>query len=214
LGNTSGLGNTFAADGEIDRDTAVRKLLAQPLAHAPDFNHSDDGYVILAAAISVASGMRYERYLMDSGIVSLDMTSTLFWADLRTGHGEQDWGKRGSGGIFSTAKDLYTWASTFAGQPANVTDEIMRPRVRTDQGVGIGYGWFSWADQEKSPVWTSGTGESDDNVRVVVYPTGRILAVTSDRYHGDVPWSERVANTLDPVLRGWTDNHPIVTAGQ
>jgi CubicO group peptidase (beta-lactamase class C family) len=53
LGNTSGLGNTLAADNETDRDTAVRKLLAQPLAHAPggEFIHSDDGYVILAAAI-------------------------------------------------------------------------------------------------------------------------------------------------------------------
>jgi hypothetical protein len=49
----------------------------------------------------------------------------------------------------------------------------------------------------------SGTGESDENVRVVVYPAGAILVVTSDRYHGDVPWSERVANTLEPLLYNW-----------
>jgi Beta-lactamase len=210
LGNTSGLGNTFAADGEMDRDTAVRKLLAQPLAQAPgaDFHHSDDGYVILAAAISVASGMRYERYLMQSGVVGHDMTSTLFWVDLRSGHGNEDWGKRGSGGIFSTARDLYTWASRFVDQPEYVTNEIMQPRARTDNGVGIGYGWFSWADREVSTVWMSGTGESDENVRVVVYPGGAILAVTSDRYHGDVPWSERVANTLEPVLYDWAPPSP------
>ena len=206
LGNTSGLGNTFAADEETDRDTAVRKLLAQPLAAAPggEFIHSDDGYVILAAAISVASGMRYERYLEASGVVSRDMTNTLFWSDLRTGHGVENWGRRGSGGIFSTANDLYAWASRFVDQPRYITREIMRPRVRTDNGVGIGYGWFCWADTDASERWMSGTGASDENVRVVVYPAGAILAVTSDRYHGDVPWSERVANTLGPLLQNWT----------
>lgn len=206
LGHTSGLGNTFAADEETDRDTAVRKLLAQPLAAAPgaEFIHSDDGYVILAAVISVASGMRYERYLESSGVVSHDMTNTLFWSDLLSGHGVENWGRRGSGGIFSTAEDLYTWVSHFVDQPTYVTDEIMRPRVRTDTGVGVGYGWFCWADTDASTRWMSGTGQSDENIRVVLYPAGAILAVTSDRYHGDVPWSERVANTLGPVLENWT----------
>ncbi|HKW15473.1 MAG TPA: serine hydrolase domain-containing protein [Candidatus Krumholzibacteria bacterium] len=205
LENTSGLGNTFAADDEPDRDTAVRRLLEQQLAHAPggEFIHSDDGYVILAAAIAAASGMRYERYLEASGVVSRDMQSTLFWSDLRTGHGDQNWGKRGSGGIFSTAPDLFMWASRFVDQPEYVTAEIMRPRVWTDAGVGIGYGWFSSANEDAPVRWTNGTGESDENVTVVVYPAGGILAVTSDRYNGDVPWSERVANTLEPLLRDW-----------
>jgi hypothetical protein len=37
---------------------AIDKLLAEPLAQPPgtDFLHSDDGYVILAAAIEVARG--------------------------------------------------------------------------------------------------------------------------------------------------------------
>jgi CubicO group peptidase (beta-lactamase class C family) len=35
LGHTSGLGSSFAADGEGDRDVAIDKLLAEPLAQPP-----------------------------------------------------------------------------------------------------------------------------------------------------------------------------------
>jgi len=204
LGQTSGLGNTFAADGEIDRDTAVGKLLAQPLAHAPGemFTPSDDGYVILAAAIEVASGIPYESYLWQSGVVSGDMTSTVFWGGLGSGVRDANWGKRGAGGILSTASDLFRWASRFLDRPDYAMNEIIRPRQWTEDGVGIGYGWFM--DDSDAPIlWTNGTGDLDHNVIVVVYPTSVILVVASDRFHGDVPWSERVANALEPVLREW-----------
>jgi len=39
-------------------------------------------------------------------------------------------------------------------------------------------------------------------------PGGPILVVTSDRYRGDVPWSERVANTLEPILWDWAPPSP------
>lgn len=201
LGHNSGLGNTFAADGEGGRDAAIEQLLSQPLQHTPggDYFHSDDGYVLLAAVIEVASRMRYEEYILDRGIIDRSMRSTFFWEERNA----SNWGMRGSEGIFSTAIDLYVWASRFMGQPGDMTNEIMRPRFRADSGEGIGFGWVSWADSDWSPYWASGTCESKDNVVVVVYPAGAVLAVTSDRYHGDVPWSERVANTLEPVLRDW-----------
>jgi len=213
LANTSGLGNTFAADDETDREAAVRKLLAQPLAHAPggEFIHSDDGHVILAAVIAVASGMRYERYLQASGVVTRDMVDTIFWGDLRLGDAPANWGKRGSGGIFSTAHDLYVWASNFAAQPRYVIEGIAGARTWTDAGVGIGYGWFSSANTDAPVRWTTGTSESDENVTVVLYPAGAVPAVTSDRYNGDVPWSERVANTLQPLLYDWAPPRPFTS---
>jgi CubicO group peptidase (beta-lactamase class C family) len=206
LANTSGLGNTYAADDETDRDRAVGRLLTQPLSRAPGegFMPSEDGYVILAAAIEVASHMSYESYLLKSGVVSKKMTSTVFWGERGSGRDQVSWGKRGSSGILSTAHDLYQWASRFVDRPSYITDEIMRPRAWTDDGVGIGYGWFCSADSDAPIRWTNGTGDSDHNAIVVVYPGGAILAVTSDRYNGDVPWSERVANSLEPLLRNWT----------
>jgi CubicO group peptidase (beta-lactamase class C family) len=200
LAQTSGLGNTYAADRETDRDAAVAKLLAQPLAHAPGelFTPSDDGYVILAAVIDVASGVPYETYLLQSGVVAKDMTSTVFWGDWGSRH--TYWGKRGSDGILSTAHDLCLWASRFVDQSDYAMNEIVRPRVWTEDGLGIGYGWFM--DNTDAPLlWTNGVGESDHNVMVVVYPSNVVLAVSSDRIKGDATWSELVANALEPVLR-------------
>lgn len=110
LAHTSGLGNTCAADGETDRNVAVSKLLAQPLAHAPgqSFTFSDDGYVVLAAIIEVASGMRYESYLLDSEVVNWKMHQTVFWDEVGfrlagvsnpDDRGGAHWGRRGSNGI-------------------------------------------------------------------------------------------------------------------
>jgi hypothetical protein len=66
------------------------------------------------------------------------MEETLFWNERH----DSNWGKRGASGILSTAEDLYLWTSRFVDQPTSITDELMRPRAWTDEGVGIGYGWF------------------------------------------------------------------------
>jgi CubicO group peptidase (beta-lactamase class C family) len=201
LGNTSGLGNTYAADGETDRDAAVGKLLAQPLAHAPGqvFLDSDDGYVLLAAIIDVTSGMAYESYMFDSEVVGPAMKHTLFWGSV--GSQDEHWGERGSRGIISTAHDLHAFASAFVSDRPFIVEEITRTRQVREDGVGVGYGWFWTEAAAGDPIlWTSGTGQLDNNVMLVVYPGGAILAVASDRFHGDVPWSERVANSLEPLL--------------
>jgi CubicO group peptidase (beta-lactamase class C family) len=201
LGNTSGLGNTYAADGETDRDIAVGNLLAQPLEHEPGtaFAFSDDGYVLLAAAVEVASGMDYNSYLLDSNVISSDMKQTSFWGEV--GSQEEHWGEYRSGGILTTAHDLYQWTSRFLGNSEIMVEAITRPRVFMETGEGIGYGWLWTNPGSDEPVmWSSGAGNFNHNAMVVVYPADAILVVTSDRYHGDVPWSERVANSLEPIL--------------
>ena len=212
LGHTGGLGNTHAADGEGDRSVAVAKLLAQPLTVAPGrlFLHSDDGYALLAAAIEVASGMPYERYLRQSDAISPGMTSTIFRSEL--GPGAADWGRAGTAGVLCTARDLYSWASRFAPGTDYIAAEIMRPRDRTANGVGIGLGWSSADDANGTVHWSQGTSDSDDNAIVVVYPTSMTLVVTSKRYYGGVPWSERVANSLEPFLREWAPGRPLLTS--
>ena len=216
LGNTSGLDNTYLADGETDRDIAVSNLLAQPLAHEPgaEFTFSDDGYIVLAAAIEVASGMAYESWLLDSNVISSDMKQTSFWGEIRNQRAH--WGARGSSGVLSTAHDLFNWATRFLEGDESVVEQITRPRLVTEEGEGFAQGWF-WTDPDSDePVlWTSGAGYLNHNTMVVVYPSRAMLVVTSDRFHGDVPWSERVANTLESVLlRGDEPSvSPIWTTG-
>jgi CubicO group peptidase (beta-lactamase class C family) len=204
LVHTSGLGNTYAGGEETDRDIALGRLLSQPLLSPPGtaFTHSDDGYVVLAAAIELASGMTYETYLRHSGVIDVGMTNTVFPGDAR-------WGARGSGGIQCSARDLYVWASRFAARPGVIPDQVMRP-FQWNDGVGIGHGWFSTPNSDTPIKWASGTSDSDDNVIVVVYPSNAILVVASNLYNGGVPWSERVATSLDPLLQSWVPPSMVV----
>ncbi|HXS10018.1 MAG TPA: hypothetical protein VN852_08535, partial [Candidatus Krumholzibacteria bacterium] len=55
---------------------------------------------------------------------------------------------------------------------------------------------------------TSAAMEDGQNVVIMVYPGDTILVVTSDGFNGDVPWSERVANELEPAMRTWDPSRP------
>lgn len=203
LSHTSGLGNTRLADGETSRAIAVTRLLSQPLEHTPgaSFTYSADGYVILAAAIEIVSARDYEAFLWESGVISPDMTGTLPAGNAGSALRQKEWGIRGVGGILSTAPDLFSWTSRFMQSPA--MQRITEPRWWVDEGVAVGHGWYSTEYDSDPPLLVvSGWVDTGDNVMVVVYPNDSILVVMSDRTYGGVPWSEQVANELEPVLRG------------
>jgi CubicO group peptidase (beta-lactamase class C family) len=214
LSHTSGLGNTRLADGETDRNRAVAQLLGQPLEHAPgaSFTYSADGYVILAAAIEIISARDYDMFLWESGVISPDMTGTMFARNTGSALRQKEWGIRGVGGILSTAPDLFAWTSRFMQSAA--MERITQPRWWVDDGVAVGHGWYSTEYNSEPPLLqASGWVDTGDNVMVVVYPNGAILVVMSDRTYGGVPWSEQVANELEPVLRGLQPNGEVRTVG-
>lgn len=224
LSHTSGLRTTYAADGETDRATAVRKLLAQPLAGAPggDFRYSDDGYVLLAAVVELASGASYERYLATHVLAPAGMGHTVFWGDVDFGDPSRvaafqrpldatrlrrQWGQRGSGGIISTADDLYRWWIALSRGHVLVQtsfDELTQERRRLPSGIGVGYGWF-WSATATGArsLWTRGNEDFGHNAIVAVYPQNRlVIIVTSNRFAGDEPWSRRIKSALEPLLLG------------
>jgi len=163
LSHTSGLGTTYAADGETDRALAETKLLAQPLKFDPgtDFKYSDDGYVLLAAIIEETSGRSYEAFLATELFKPAGMSDTYFWGTRDFGDPRQvaalqreldpkltrpQWGQRGSGGVISTAADLYRfWKALREGRMVSklTADDLLRPRTVRPNGLGIGLGWFS-----------------------------------------------------------------------
>ncbi|HET6349917.1 MAG TPA: serine hydrolase domain-containing protein, partial [Candidatus Krumholzibacteria bacterium] len=212
LAHTSGLGNTYAADGEADRDRAVKELLAQPLAYAPGaaFAYSEDGYVILAAVIEVASGETYESYLLDSGVISHAMHQTMTWDEAGYLRAEPwysmdrdqrlaQWGRRGARGIVSTVDDLFLWAADALNRPDY--RDFIQPRVAMESGMDAGFGWL-WTnlDAGGQVVSTDGSGEFGHNVMIAGYPNGAVVVVASDGYSEGAPWSQRVVSELEPIL--------------
>jgi CubicO group peptidase (beta-lactamase class C family) len=114
----------------IDRDTAVRRILAQPLLFEPGSSdaHSHSAYVLLAALIEAVTGQPYTRFVRSEILDPLGMGRTGFYGedlgldveDFAVGYGVDsvglpnippNWGPTswlvmGSGGMFSTLDDL------------------------------------------------------------------------------------------------------------
>ncbi len=114
----------------IDRETALRRIMAMPLLFAPGARqeHSHAAFGLLAAIIESASGKSYPEFIRTQILKPLGMTRTGFYGEtlgiplnqFATGYGMKsvgtpnippNWGRTswltmGSGGMFSTLGDL------------------------------------------------------------------------------------------------------------
>lgn len=114
----------------IDRDTAVRRILAQPLLFEPGSGdgHSHSAFGLLAAVIEIASGTTYRDFVRSEILEPVGMSRTGFYGEslgldvsaFATGYGAStvgipnippNWGPTswlvmGSGGMFSTLEDM------------------------------------------------------------------------------------------------------------
>jgi CubicO group peptidase (beta-lactamase class C family) len=117
----------------IDRDTAIRRILASTLLFPPGQGeaHSHSAWVLLAAIVEIVSKQSYGEFLRDQFFVPASMTRTGNHEDgvrfddkqLAIGYegrsvgtlnmpkywGKTSWLVMGSGGMFSTPTDLYRW---------------------------------------------------------------------------------------------------------
>jgi CubicO group peptidase (beta-lactamase class C family) len=138
LTHTSGLpervGECSSASAALDRDGYVRHVLSARLQSGPGsaFLYSNDGYGLLGAIIERASGSTYEDYLRKQLFSPAGMARTGYTfdegalADAAIGYGQQRrflgnidprfrnrdgpaWCNRASGGLLSTAEDMYQW---------------------------------------------------------------------------------------------------------
>jgi|GEM_PF-437745 len=173
LSHTSGLGHNYIAEGILDRDEAVRLILAAPLEKPVGSQvYSSDAYCLLAAVIEIASGETYEQYMREQLFRPAGMKKTGFWGfekdipiriaaahdsirtrpfyakTYRNGSTCANWGCRGGGGIFSTASDLYRWIRALEGGRVlgdSSLKLLFKPYslIRQDPGAAVSYG-YGW----------------------------------------------------------------------
>lgn len=133
LTHTSGIPHRYVADGKIDREAAVRALLAIPLAKkvGEAYLYSNDGYNLLAAIVEAASGRTFEEYLRVEVLDRAGLKDTGFWgfekpgeiapvanpasvqaigpSIYKGGRSVANWGYRGATGVYSTVGDVHRW---------------------------------------------------------------------------------------------------------
>jgi CubicO group peptidase (beta-lactamase class C family) len=184
LTHTSGIphrvGECSSKQAKVGRDDFVRQVLAAGLESAPGQTHiySNDGYELLGVIIEVASGETYERYLRKHLFEPAGMTSTGYnfgGAELaraaRGYQGDREYmgvlnptfrnesgpGQctRASGGMLSTAEDMYRWHAALAGErvlSARAKEKLFTPHVpeSPERTSFYGYGWALFTTPRKT----------------------------------------------------------------
>lgn len=175
LTHTSGLphrvGECSSNQSKIGREEFVKSVLAAKLESVPGQTHlySNDGYELLGAVIEIASGKTYEEYLRKHLFAPAGMTSTGYNFTetelLRAARGYQGEREfmgvlnptfrsetgpamcnRASGGILSTAEDMYRWYQALQGNrilSARAKEKLFTPHVAESpkRTSFYGYGW-------------------------------------------------------------------------
>lgn len=217
LHHTSGLGQSYAADGIADRAAAVRAVLRVPLQAAPGerFSYSNDGYTLLAAIVEIAAGQPFDAYLRARLLAPAGMNATGFWATEQasgvTGLAKRvprelrgaNWGCRGPTGLFSTTGDLYRWwnALQFGTVLAPAGREtLFRPAVATGGSLGShACGWFFQPEFEGRPRLISpGSEDTGNNAVLAHFPQQDLLIIvlTHAGSRDEVPFSRVVLAEL------------------
>ena len=173
LTHTSGLSATYDADGVHDRGGALEAILRPVLQETPGRRHiySNNGYVLLAAIVEIASGIPYDTFVRDSLFARAGLAHTGLWghedtstviapvADparvrrqartiYRDGRSVANWGYRGPTGVYATPRDLAAWVGALR------SGRVLGPRafetllgrhvlVRRDS-TGESYAGYGW----------------------------------------------------------------------
>lgn len=161
LSHSSGLSRMY--DDEIDalnRDNTVRGLLGIKLSSEPgtQFEYSNANYYIAGAVIEVATGEKYEDYMMKHIIEAAGMQDSAFCSnsrldDKRTAMRYEDgqlrgdvtnwpygWNQRGCGYLVSTVEDMQRFSD--AVDYGDFLDEEAKSKWFSIQKETYALGWF------------------------------------------------------------------------
>ena len=171
LTHSSGLQTDIGADAEvITKDALLTKINESSLFSPPGsgYHYSHAGYNLLGLLIETISGVDYESFMQTNLFKPAKMHFTGYrmpdWATTSVAHGYRfcnDWGgpmdsgwledgpswnRRASGGMLSTAEDLYAWHEALLGN--DILDEQSKAKyyypknpVVINDVQSSGYGW-------------------------------------------------------------------------
>jgi CubicO group peptidase (beta-lactamase class C family) len=235
LTHTSGLPTAYRAEGELDRDRAVAEILALKLKSPPgaSYLYSNDAYTLLAAIVDLTSGVGFDAFLRDSLFARAGLERTGVWGQerpdvpiapvpnprrtqgrpatiYRDGHSVGNWGFRGPGGVYASARDVQRWIQALREgrilDPASLRELLGRHvLVREDSTMQSysGYGWGVRVEHGRD-VSYGHVGDDDwlgHNGVIRFTPEGGIVVVLSNSGEaGEEGWAARVNRAVRRIM--------------
>ncbi len=214
LTHTSGLTESLGGDYEpLSREELVARALDSKLTSAPGEEHhySNVGYSLLGAIIEEASDMGYEAFLAEHLFAPAEMSQTGYvlpdwerdqvaveydaqgrprgrpfdhpWAD-----DGPYWNLRASGGLLSTARDMFRWHLALEGDEVldeASKDQLFEPHVPEEEGGDsyYGYGWVIVPETEFGKIAThDGGNDWSFGILTRVLDNGTMVFWVTNRY--------------------------------
>lgn len=217
LSHTSGFGQSYASEGQIERAAAVQRMLAEPLVDTPGhkFHYSNTNYQLAVAIVEITSGKNYRDFvstelfgpaqLHDTGFAGTPGAKAVVPARAATPHRllEPEWGGEG---VYSTSHDLLTWYRALRDGVvlSRVSvGELFAPVVPIVEGQAA-LGWFIGATSKGTKrIFTRGNDDFGPNSLLYAYPSSDIVIVvlTHAGYASNkVSWSRAVHAEIENSL--------------
>lgn len=225
LTHSSGLPSDFIAEGERNREVAIKKILSQKLISKPGEkeNYSNDGYDLLGAIIELRSGKKYQTYIRDVIFAKAGMSNSNFIGDNDIvvdppndliiyqpfykkvfKNGKPIVNLIGSGGVSSNTIDLYKMMSALkSGKILNQKSlvELFKPRIeiehKGDTILSWGYGWVVQIKGEEVEIRHSGRSDWNHNSRIFFLNNGyKIIIWAKDNGPDNKAWATELSYPL------------------
>ena len=217
LAHLSGLDNSYVSEGLADRDTAVKLMLAEPLAEKPGkkFRYSNSNYQLAVAVVEIVTGRSYKEFVVEELWRPAGLRNTGFSggagsrqvapavADTPLRLTKSEWGGEG---VYSTTGDLLKWYRALqSGQL--LFAESMKRLFTGVTPIGEGQsalGWFiGRTEKGATRIFTRGNEGFGANALVYLYPeTHTVIIVLSHagQANPDTSWSRLVHNKIEKLL--------------
>lgn len=226
LTHRSGFPQSYVCMKKRERTACMQAIFAEQLVGTPGrtFHYSNHNYAILAAIIEVSCKRSWEEYLTKRILSPAQLSNTYFWGAIDDRNPAQvaqkidqldkktrqrNWDYLGSGGLYTTTRDLYTFFQALqAGKLLSEAYQklLFTPACFTKSGLGIGYGWFiSSTPKDTLEYWTRGSESFGHNAVLRWFPKKNTLLIvctnTGEQGGKSQTDNQRISNLIVDIMK-------------
>lgn len=233
LTHTSGLGNCECAEGIDDKGKIIRNILRFKLKNpvGVKWQYQNSNYHLLAYIIEKTSGLSFRDYVKKNILIPAGMTQTDDWGYeneikvrmapvqldslkkrplynkiYRDNVPWKDLAYHGSGGYFSTSRDLYKLLKALRENKLISSNSVQQSFQPVNSGVirdkdtalYYGYGWiYTMAGNKQLNVFNTGREDWMMNSRMYLLENGFIIIVWAlDKNSDEDAWATVISDKL------------------
>ena len=219
---TSGIPEGFKSFGFDGRDENVAQVVKVPLESPGEFNYTGANYWLTAAMIESSIGFPYEEFVHSNLFEVSNMEQSGFYFESNDNDPRifaqkltkfpptelaPNWGYMASGGITTNIYDLESYfnsLTSFELLKEKSLNQLFGPHITLNNGIGIGYGWYtSKTKRGTSEIWSRGGEEFGHNCAIRWFKDEDIVIIilaSCGAIDGDIEANRTVSDKIENLI--------------